>query len=84
MAEYKGLQKEKWLNIEVSNQSMASPLHCDQCADPYLLQLKEGGLFIWTVGLMVVNPESAWDGAYFKVCGMVSAHNRSILIALAD
>lgn len=31
------------------------------------LQLNEGALFKWIVGLIVVNPESAWDGAYFKV-----------------
>lgn len=44
MSEYKGLQKEKWLNIE----------------------LDEGALFKWTIGLMVVNSESAFDGGYFK------------------
>lgn len=44
MSEYKGLQKEKWVNIE----------------------LNEAAIFKWSIGLMVVNPESAFDGAYFK------------------
>ncbi|CAL3965786.1 hypothetical protein PZA11_002646 [Diplocarpon coronariae] len=44
MSEYKGLEKEKWVNIE----------------------LKEGALFKWNIGLMVVNPESSFDGAYLK------------------
>jgi hypothetical protein len=30
-------------------------------------QVDEGGLFKWTLGLMVINPESAFDGGYFKV-----------------
>lgn len=44
MSELKALDKEKWVNIEVS----------------------EGGLFRWDVGLMVVNPDSAFNGGYFK------------------
>lgn len=44
MNEYKGFEKEKWVNID----------------------LNEGALFKWTVGLMVINPDSAFDGAYFK------------------
>jgi len=44
MTEYKGLEKEKWVNIE----------------------LDEGALFKWSIGLMVINPDSAFDGAYFK------------------
>lgn len=44
MAELKGLEKEKWVNVEVS----------------------EGSLFKWEVGLIVLNPESAFDGGYFK------------------
>ncbi|TVY84171.1 Ubiquitin-conjugating enzyme E2-34 kDa [Lachnellula suecica] len=44
MSELKGLEKEKWVNIELDN----------------------GSLFKWNVGLIVVNSESAFDGAYFK------------------
>jgi len=44
MSELKGLEKEKWCNIEL----------CD------------GSLFKWKIGLMVINPESAFDGGYFK------------------
>lgn len=44
MSELKALEKEKWVNVEVS----------------------EGGLFRWDVGLMVVNPDSAFNGGYFK------------------
>jgi len=44
MSELKGLEKEKWCNIE----------------------LNEGSLFKWRIGLMVINPESAFDGGYFK------------------
>jgi ubiquitin-conjugating enzyme E2 R len=44
MNEYKALQKEKWVNIE----------------------LDEGALFKWEVGLMVINSDSAFNGAYLK------------------
>jgi ubiquitin-conjugating enzyme E2 R len=44
MSELKSLEKEKWVNIEVS----------------------EGGLFRWNIGLMVINAESAFNGGYFK------------------
>ncbi|EPE34654.1 UBC-like protein [Glarea lozoyensis ATCC 20868] len=44
MAEYKTLDKEKWLNIELS----------------------DGGIFKWVIGIMVINPESAFDGGYFQ------------------
>ncbi|RDL35354.1 Uncharacterized protein BP5553_07285 [Venustampulla echinocandica] len=44
MSEYKALEKEKWINIELS----------------------DGSLFRWTIGLMVINPESAFNGGYFK------------------
>lgn len=44
MSEYKALEKEKWVNVE----------------------LDEGALFKWTIGLMVINPDSAFDGAYLK------------------
>ncbi|ESZ94980.1 hypothetical protein SBOR_4600 [Sclerotinia borealis F-4128] len=44
MAEYKGLAKELWVNIE----------------------LDEGALFVWQIGLMVINDESIFNGAYFK------------------
>ncbi|EHK99967.1 putative Ubiquitin-conjugating enzyme E2-34 kDa [Glarea lozoyensis 74030] len=45
MAEYKTLDKEKWLNIELS----------------------DGGIFKWVIGIMVINPESAFDGGYFQI-----------------
>lgn len=32
-----------------------------------VVQLKDGALFKWGVGLMVINPDSAFDGAYLKV-----------------
>ncbi|KAA8572433.1 hypothetical protein MFRU_003g03470 [Monilinia fructicola] len=44
MAEYKGLAKEKWVNIE----------------------LDEGAIFKWEIGLLVINNESAFNGAYLK------------------
>ncbi|POS83663.1 hypothetical protein EPUL_003787, partial [Erysiphe pulchra] len=42
--EYKGFAKEKWVKIE----------------------LDENSIFKWSIALIVVNPESAFDGAYFK------------------
>ncbi|KAH6684480.1 ubiquitin-conjugating enzyme/RWD-like protein [Halenospora varia] len=30
------------------------------------VELKDGSLFRWTIGLMVINPESAFNGGYFK------------------
>jgi hypothetical protein len=36
----------------------------------HLPQLNDGGLFKWNIGLMVINPESAFDGGYFKVSAM--------------
>jgi ubiquitin-conjugating enzyme E2 R len=30
------------------------------------VEAEEGSLFKWNVGLMVINPDSAFDGAYFK------------------
>jgi ubiquitin-conjugating enzyme E2 R len=44
MNEYKALEKEKWVNIE----------------------LNEGALFKWDIGLIVINPDSAFNGAYLK------------------
>jgi len=44
MNEYKALDKEKWVNVE----------------------LNDGGLFKWTIGLIVINEDSAFNGAYFK------------------
>jgi len=44
MSEYKALEKEKWVKIE----------------------LHDGSLFKWDIALMVINPDSAFDGAFFK------------------
>jgi len=44
MSELKGLEKEKWVNVEV----------------------EEGSLFKWNLGLMVINPDSVFNGGYFK------------------
>jgi len=44
MSEYRALEKEKWVEIE----------------------LKDGSLFNWSIALMVVNPDSYYDGGYFK------------------
>ncbi|CAD6502127.1 BgTH12-02368 [Blumeria graminis f. sp. triticale] len=44
MNEYKGFSKEKWVKIELNEES----------------------LFKWTIGLIVINSESAFDGAYLK------------------
>ena len=30
------------------------------------VEVEDGGLFKWNVGLMVINPDSAFDGGYFK------------------
>lgn len=30
------------------------------------IEVEDGGLFKWNIGLMVINPESAFDGGYFK------------------
>jgi ubiquitin-conjugating enzyme E2 R len=30
------------------------------------VEIEDGGLFKWNVGLMVINPDSAFDGGYFK------------------
>lgn len=30
-------------------------------------QLRDGGLFKWDIGLIVINPDSAFNGGYFKV-----------------
>ncbi|EKD13493.1 uncharacterized protein L3040_008640 [Drepanopeziza brunnea f. sp. 'multigermtubi'] len=52
MSEYKSLEKEKWVKID----------------------LKDGSLFKWNVNLIVVNSESAFDGAYLK-CEMSFTEN---------
>ncbi|RDW70040.1 ubiquitin-conjugating enzyme-2 [Coleophoma crateriformis] len=44
MSEYKALQKEEWVNID----------------------LNDGSLFRWDIALMVINPDSAFNGGYFK------------------
>jgi len=44
MNEFKSLDKEKWVNVE----------------------LRDGGLFKWDIGLIVINPDSIFNGAYFK------------------
>ncbi|KUJ11699.1 uncharacterized protein LY89DRAFT_594358 [Mollisia scopiformis] len=44
MNEFKSLDKEKWVNVE----------------------LRDGGLFKWDIGLIVINPDSVFNGAYFK------------------
>jgi ubiquitin-conjugating enzyme E2 R len=71
MSEYKSLEKEKWVNIEVCGRfrdldSLYSGISLTT------LQLKDGGLFNWTVGLMVVNSDSYYDGGYFKVGGLIA------------
>jgi hypothetical protein len=35
-------------------------------------QLYEGGIFKWHIGLLVINPESAFNGGYFKVSILIS------------
>ncbi|KAG4417846.1 hypothetical protein IFR04_008983 [Cadophora malorum] len=52
MSELKGLEKEKWVRVE----------------------LKGDALFKWSLGLMIINPDSAWNGAYFK-CEMTFSEN---------
>ncbi|KAE8446640.1 hypothetical protein EG329_011833 [Mollisiaceae sp. DMI_Dod_QoI] len=44
MNEFKALDKEKWVNVE----------------------LREGALFKWDIGLIVINPDSVFNGAYLK------------------
>ncbi|KAI9646742.1 hypothetical protein NHQ30_004740 [Ciborinia camelliae] len=62
MAEYKGLAKEKWVNIEVGDSCIVTAL----LEANVVAQLDEGALFKWEIGLMVVNNESAFNGGYFK------------------
>jgi len=50
--EYKALDKEKWVNVELRND----------------------GLFVWDVGLIVINPDSVFNGAYLK-CEMSFTDN---------
>lgn len=44
LSELKGLQKEKWVHIDVN----------------------DADIMKWTIGLMVVNPDSVYAGGYFK------------------
>jgi ubiquitin-conjugating enzyme E2 R len=65
MTEFKELSKEKWCNIEVRfYMSIPSIRPADSP------QLKDGNLMTWTIGLMVINSDSYYDGGYFKVCSI--------------
>ncbi len=67
MQEYKDLEKEKWANIEVSTRGNLSVSYANGSQ-----QLDEGGIFKWDISLLVINPESAFNGGYFKVCILIS------------
>lgn len=43
-------------------------------------QLKGDALFKWSLGLMIINPDSAWNGAYFKVSLHIVRSNCDLLI----
>lgn len=64
MSEYKGLTKEKWVNIEVSHIRAFWILAVETDLSS---QMDEETLFKWNIGLLVVNDESAFNGAYLKV-----------------
>lgn len=64
MQELYPLQKEKWVNIEVST---SSPTTGVMTAANRLTQTDDTNLFKWKLGLWVVNPDSVWHGAYLRV-----------------
>jgi len=64
MGDLKQVSSEKWVRVEVCGSTVSQPtVHT---ADN-IAQADETNLFRWQLALMVVNPESAFDGGYLKV-----------------
>lgn len=62
MSELQNLHKEKWVNFDNVSQGrrhMDSPTSNTQ-------QIEQVNLFKWRFALMVINPDSAFNGGYFK------------------
>lgn len=68
MKEFKELEKEKWLRIEVCEVGHGSVLW-GVCANK-VGQLVDENIRNWKVGLYVLNPSSLYYGGYFQVSGL--------------
>ncbi len=70
MAELQGLQKEKWVEIEVRwLRLLHSPprRRGEERRRLSTLPTQADNLFRWRLALMVINPDSVFNGGYFKV-----------------
>ena len=69
MNEFKALQQEKWVNVEVRSLSLfppnTSPSIKTNTNTLPLSQLVNDDIFTWSIGLIVLNPESLYYGGYF-------------------
>ena len=66
MNEYKSLTQEDWVNIEVcAFIALPLPYYILSITDNPL-QLQDDDIFNWTIGLIVLNPESLYYGGYLK------------------
>jgi len=62
MSELHALQKEKWVNIEVGISIRPTDLR-------WMAEYRQqaDNLFRWKMALMVINPDSVFNGGYFRV-----------------
>ena len=64
MKEYKDLQREKWVSIDVRHTDLS---HIEQEANyATYLQLKDNDIYTWDLALIVIDPDSLYYGGYFK------------------
>lgn len=66
MGDLKQVASEKWVRVDVCRRMDPSPCGTQLTA---IAQADETNIFRWQVALMVVNPESAFNGGYLKVSG---------------
>jgi ubiquitin-conjugating enzyme E2 R len=65
MSEMKALRKENWINFEdVRDESVQPPNSTQLTFHPW--QDDQGSILKWNFALMVINPDSAFNGGYFK------------------
>lgn len=67
MNEFKELQQEEWVHVQVWNSHAASSVSGSWQLVFSLYQLKDDNIFRWEVALIVLNPTSLYYGGYFKV-----------------
>lgn len=67
MAELEALHKEKWVNFDVRSLTLIpKPIYARRLTSD-VFQSDQANLFRWRFALMVVNPDSDFNGGYFKV-----------------